>query len=90
MIHDPPQHARIEQRRLIVAENVLGQTAEDPPGRRTDREREGEDEATGVRRIFLLVDPLGPVRLYEGLGFREATRIASTRARRQLVAGGGR
>jgi ribosomal protein S18 acetylase RimI-like enzyme len=49
-----------------------------------------EARATGVRRIFLLVDPLGPVRLYEGLGFREATRIASTRAPRQLVGGGGR
>jgi hypothetical protein len=49
-----------------------------------------EARAAGVRRIFLLVDPQGPVRLYEGLGFREATRIASTRAPRQLVGGGGR
>jgi ribosomal protein S18 acetylase RimI-like enzyme len=49
-----------------------------------------EARSAGVRRIFLMVDPEGPVRLYEGLGFREATRIASTRARRQLVAGGGR
>ena len=49
-----------------------------------------EARAAGVRRTFLLVDPQGPVRLYEGLGFREATRIASTRAPRQLVGGGGR
>lgn len=48
-----------------------------------------EARAAGVRRIFLLVDPEGPVRLYEGLGFHEATRIASTRSPRQ-TAGGGR
>lgn len=47
-----------------------------------------EARAAGVERIFLLVDPEGPVRLYEGLGFREATRIAATRAPRQT--GGGR
>jgi GNAT superfamily N-acetyltransferase len=41
-----------------------------------------------VRRTFLLVEPEGPVRLYEGLGFREATRLASTLAPRQTRGGG--
>jgi ribosomal protein S18 acetylase RimI-like enzyme len=48
-----------------------------------------EARAAGVERIFLLVDPEGPVRLYEGLGFREATRVAATRSPRQ-AGGGGR
>lgn len=48
-----------------------------------------EARAAGVERIFLLVDPEGPVHLYEGLGFREATRIAATRSPRQ-TGGGGR
>jgi ribosomal protein S18 acetylase RimI-like enzyme len=48
-----------------------------------------EARVSGVDRIFLLVDPQGPVRLYEGLGFREATRIAATRSPRQ-TGGGGR
>jgi len=48
-----------------------------------------EARAAGVDRIFLLVDPEGPVGLYEGLGFREATRIAATRSPRQ-AGGGGR
>jgi ribosomal protein S18 acetylase RimI-like enzyme len=47
-----------------------------------------EARAAGVRRIFLLVEPDGPVRLYEGLGFREVTRIASTRSPRQTDGGG--
>jgi ribosomal protein S18 acetylase RimI-like enzyme len=48
-----------------------------------------EARRTGVRCAFLLVEPDGPVALYESLGFREATRIASTLAPRQ-TAGGGR
>ncbi len=48
-----------------------------------------EARASGVRRTFLLVDPAGPLPLYERLGFREVTRIASTLAPRQ-TAGGGR
>jgi ribosomal protein S18 acetylase RimI-like enzyme len=48
-----------------------------------------EARAAGAGRTFLLVDPEGPVRLYEGLGFREATRIAATRSPRQ-TGGGGR
>jgi GNAT superfamily N-acetyltransferase len=48
-----------------------------------------EARAAGVDRTFLLVDPEGPVPLYEHLGFREATRIASTLAPRQ-IAGCGR
>ena len=48
-----------------------------------------EARAAGVERTFLLADPQGPVPLYEQLGFREATRIASTLAARQ-TGGGGR
>ena len=47
-----------------------------------------EARAAGVDRTFLLVDPDGPVSLYERLGFREATRIASTLAARQTRGGG--
>jgi ribosomal protein S18 acetylase RimI-like enzyme len=47
-----------------------------------------EARASGARRTFLLVDPEGPVALYERLGFREATRIASTLAVRQTTGGG--
>jgi ribosomal protein S18 acetylase RimI-like enzyme len=48
-----------------------------------------EAAAAGVRRLFLLVEPTGPVGLYERLGFREVTRIASTLSPRQ-PSGGGR
>ena len=48
-----------------------------------------EARASGALRTFLLVDPAGPLPLYERLGFREVTRIASTLATRQ-TAGGGR
>jgi ribosomal protein S18 acetylase RimI-like enzyme len=47
-----------------------------------------EARASGARRTFLLVDPDGPLPLYERLGFREATRIASTLAPRQSTGGG--
>jgi ribosomal protein S18 acetylase RimI-like enzyme len=47
-----------------------------------------EARASGARRTFLLVDPDGPVLLYERLGFREATRIASTLAPRHTTGGG--
>jgi GNAT superfamily N-acetyltransferase len=47
-----------------------------------------EARASGARRTFLLVDPAGPVPLYERLGFREVTRIASTLAVRQSTGGG--
>jgi GNAT superfamily N-acetyltransferase len=47
-----------------------------------------EARASGARRTFLLVDPGGPVPLYERLGFREGTRIASTLAPRQRTGGG--
>ncbi len=47
-----------------------------------------EARAAGVDRTFLLVDPEGPVSLYERLGFREATRIASTLAACQTRGGG--
>ncbi len=43
----------------------------------------------GADPTFLLVDPQGPVALYERLGFREATRLASTLGERQ-TGGGGR
>jgi ribosomal protein S18 acetylase RimI-like enzyme len=43
----------------------------------------------GADPTFLLVDPQGPVALYERLGFREATRLASTLRERQ-TGGGGR
>lgn len=46
-----------------------------------------EARAAGARRTFLLVEPEGPVRMYERLGFGEGTRIASTLAPRH---GGGR
>ena len=48
------------------------------------------DEAreAGARRLFLFVEPEGPVALYERLGFREVTRIASTLAPRQSGGGG--
>jgi ribosomal protein S18 acetylase RimI-like enzyme len=48
-----------------------------------------EARAAGLERTFLLAEPQGPVALYEGLGFREATRIASTLSARH-VGGGGR
>jgi ribosomal protein S18 acetylase RimI-like enzyme len=47
-----------------------------------------EAAAAGVRRLFLFVEPEGPVALYERLGFREVTRIASTLSPRQ--SGGGK
>ena len=47
-----------------------------------------EARASGARRTFLLVDPDGPLPLYERLGFREGTRIASTLAPRQTTGGG--
>ena len=47
-----------------------------------------EARSDGVDRTFLLVDPDGPVSLYERVGFREATRIASTLAPRQTRGGG--
>ena len=47
-----------------------------------------EARAAGAGRIFLLVDPEGPVSLYERLGFHEATRIASTLATRHTRGGG--
>lgn len=46
-----------------------------------------EARAAGARRTFLLVEPEGPVRMYELLGFGEETRLASTLAPRH---GGGR
>ncbi len=46
-----------------------------------------EARASGARRTFLLVDPAGPLLLYERLGFREVTRIASTLAVRQTTGG---
>ena len=42
-----------------------------------------EARRAGVERTFLLVDPQGPVSMYERMGFREGTRIASTLATRQ-------
>jgi GNAT superfamily N-acetyltransferase len=48
-----------------------------------------EARDAGLERTFLLAEPQGPVGLYEGLGFREATRIASTLSPRH-VGGGGR
>jgi GNAT superfamily N-acetyltransferase len=47
-----------------------------------------EARASGARRTFLLVEPEGPVPLYERLGFREVTRMASTLAPRQSTGGG--
>lgn len=47
-----------------------------------------EARASGARRTFLLVDPDGPIPLYERVGFREGTRIASTLAPRQTTGGG--
>jgi ribosomal protein S18 acetylase RimI-like enzyme len=47
-----------------------------------------EARASEARRTFLLVDPDGPIPLYERLGFREVTRIASTLAVRQTTGGG--
>jgi GNAT superfamily N-acetyltransferase len=47
-----------------------------------------EARAAGADPLFLLVDPEGPVALYERLGFREGTRIASTLSTRQLGGGG--
>lgn len=47
----------------------------------------GEARAAGARRTFLLVDPDGPMLLYERLGFREVARIASTLAARQTAGG---
>lgn len=47
-----------------------------------------EAGATGVERTFLLAEPDGPIALYEGLSFREATRIASTLAPRHTDGGG--
>ena len=46
-----------------------------------------EARAAGAAPIFLLVDPEGPVALYERLGFREGTRIAGTLAPRQPLGG---
>jgi ribosomal protein S18 acetylase RimI-like enzyme len=47
-----------------------------------------EARASGARRTFLLVDPDGPVSLYERLGFREVTRMGSTLSTRQSDGGG--
>jgi len=37
-----------------------------------------EARAGGAETVFLLAEPEGPIRLYERIGFREATRLAST------------
>jgi ribosomal protein S18 acetylase RimI-like enzyme len=47
-----------------------------------------EAAAAGAGRLFLLVEPAGPVALYQRLGFREVTRIASTLSPRQSTGGG--
>jgi GNAT superfamily N-acetyltransferase len=43
-----------------------------------------EARSAGLDRTFLLAEPHGPIALYEGLGFREATRIASTLSSRHI------
>jgi len=48
-----------------------------------------EAAAAGVRRLVLLVDPEGPTALYDRMGFREVTRVASTLAPRPSGDGGG-
>jgi len=45
------QHARIEQRRLVVRHDVLRQAGEDPNGHRPDRQGEGQGEASKTGRV---------------------------------------
>ena len=49
--HDPAEGLRIDQRHLVVPQDVLGETAEDPGSHRTNRKRERQREAPGTARV---------------------------------------
>ena len=57
MRDDPRRHARIEESSLVVANDILGESAERPGGEGAERNGEGHPEAARVPRVKAVASP---------------------------------